>query len=299
AAPVVLAVHDHRLDCPVGTRYWAAWKRACDIRPGPWCLAYNVAAHCGSLKANATLRPYVGWRAALRAARGLRIQVFSHAVRALMTKAGIDEAAVEVTPYPVPPLPLPRPPRNDDRRPVVLASGRITKEKGFAQLVDAVDRSGAAVHLVIAGEGHSRSSVERHAASAGGRHRITFTGWLDAADLAGWREAASVVAVPSMWPEPFGIVGLEAMAAGKPVVAFDTGGIREWLVDGETGALAPAGDVEAFGRALGALLADEARARAMGEAGRARAASVFALDAHVARVDELYRVVREAWRPDA
>ena len=291
--PTVLGVHDHVLDCPVGTRYWTTWKKACTVRPGPWCLAYNVAAHCGSLRANVTLRPYRRWRAAHRAARGLRLQVFSEHMRDALGHAGLDADEVTVTPYPVPPRAEPRrpeqlPPEDPDPRPVILAPGRLTKEKGFMQLVEAMERVRTPAHLVIAGAGHERPALERRVRQIGVRHRVSFTGWLRPSGMTWWMERAAMVALPSMWPEPFGIAGVEAMAAGRAVVAFDTGGIGEWLTD-EVGVSVPAGDVPRLADALGALLDDEAARERMGAAGAARAARTFALGDHVERVLAMYR----------
>ena len=291
-APMLLAVHDHRLDSPTGTKYWAAWRKPCTIRPGVWCLAFNVAGHCGSLRANASLEPYRGWREARAAARGLNLQVFSEHMRGELARAGLDSPRVVVTPYPIPPAAEVLYPLDDDARPVVFASGRLNKEKGFHQLIEAIARVRTAAHLVIAGSGHEREKLEKRARSVYGPHRITFTGWLSPEALAGWRARAAVIAVPSMWPEPFGIVGLEAMAASRAVVAFDSGGIREWLTDGANGRLVPTGDVRGFARALEELLGDEAARAHMGAAGRARAETEFSLGAHVEKMTGLYAAVR-------
>jgi glycosyltransferase involved in cell wall biosynthesis len=288
-APTLLAAHDHVLDSPVGTRYWAGWSRPCTIRPGVWCLGYNVAAHCGSLRANATLKPYRRWRAANAAARDLQIQVFSEYMRGALALAGL--ARVRVTHYPAPPPVAPSRLDDQDSRPVVLASGRLNREKGFDRLIDAMEHVRIPSHVVIAGAGHARAALERKVRGMGARHRVTFTGWMDASVLAAWRARAAVVAVPSMWPEPFGIVGLEAMAAGKPVVAFDVGGIGEWLVDGETGRLVPPGDARAMADAISGLLDDEASRERMGANARAHAEASFGLAAHVERVLGLYREV--------
>lgn len=286
-APTLLAVHDHRLDCPVGTRYWAGWNRACTVTPGVKCLAYNVVAHCGSLKANATLKPYRSWRRARASSGDARLQVFSDAMAGALELAGVDRARVGVTHYPVPPAVDAVAPTDDDRRLVVLASGRLTREKGFRQLIESMEFVTTPVHLVIAGSGHDRGWLERRARIVGRRHRITFTGWLDARRLAGWRARASIAVVPSMWPEPFGIVGLEAMAAGLPVVAFDSGGIGEWLSDGVTGTLIPAGDIPAFGAALTAMVEDEQMRTSMGRAAAARA-DAFSMANHLDRLMTLY-----------
>jgi glycosyltransferase involved in cell wall biosynthesis len=104
---------------------------------------------------------------------------------------------------------------------------------------------------------------------------------------------ASIVAMPSRWPEPSGIIGLEAMAHGRPVVAFATGGIPEWLVHGETGLLAPPLDVPALAGAIAALLGDEANAKRMGEMGRARARRLFSPGPHLAQLSAIYHALPE------
>lgn len=292
--PTLLAVHDHRLNCPTGTKYWAFQHRACTVKPGVWCLGYNVGAHCGSLRANATLKPYRHWSAAREAAEPLRTQVFSHYMAGMLASAGLDATKIGVTHYPVPAMAAPGSVPVGDRRPVIFATGRLNKEKGFGQLIDAMARVRAPSHLVIAGEGHERAALERRARGTVGPHRITFTGWITGAELSGWYQQASIVCVPSMWPEPFGIVGLEAMAAGKPVVAFDSGGIPEWLADGETGRLVPTGDVVALAQALTQLLQDPDEQARMGAAGAARAESEFSLARHITALTALYDDVRRA-----
>jgi glycosyltransferase involved in cell wall biosynthesis len=96
-----------------------------------------------------------------------------------------------------------------------------------------------------------------------------------------------VYALPSLW-ESLPISLLEAMAAGLPVVAADTGGVREAVANGETGLLHPPGNVAALVSALERLAADaELRAR-MGAAGRARQATAFSLEAMLAGIDRAY-----------
>ena len=96
----------------------------------------------------------------------------------------------------------------------------------------------------------------------------------------------TLVAVPSIWDEPFGLVGLEAMAHSLPVVAFDVGGISEWLTGGETGLLVPRRDTHAFARALDALLRDSERAREMGAAGARLLREHFSQAAHLNRLED-------------
>jgi glycosyltransferase involved in cell wall biosynthesis len=88
--------------------------------------------------------------------------------------------------------------------------------------------------------------------------------------LRGWRHSL-VAVVPSLWPEPFGTVALEAMAAGKPVVASAVGGLADLVIDGVTGILVTPGDADQLRKAIARLLGDPALRERMGQAGRKRA----------------------------
>jgi glycosyltransferase involved in cell wall biosynthesis len=99
--------------------------------------------------------------------------------------------------------------------------------------------------------------------------------------------------VPSLVPETFGMVALEAMTMGRPVVAARLGGLSELVVDGETGMLVPPGHAPALRDAIAALLGDPSRREAMGRAGRERAASYSAREI-VPRVERVYRLLTAA-----
>src|SRR5207237_990381 len=114
--------------------------------------------------------------------------------------------------------------------------------------------------------------------------RVDLLGWLDGTELAGAYARARVLALPSVWPEAFGLAGLEAVAHGLPVVASDVGGIPEWLDAGQSGELVPPGDATALADALAGLLGDPERADRLGAMGRSRASSNFSIDAHLERL---------------
>jgi glycosyltransferase involved in cell wall biosynthesis len=99
--------------------------------------------------------------------------------------------------------------------------------------------------------------------------------------------------VPSVWPEPFGQVALEAMACGRAVIASNIGGLRDVVVDGETGVMVPPGDITALREALRMLMSDPARRARMGEAGRRRARAFFASTV-VRRIEQVYTQVLAA-----
>ncbi|HPU96678.1 MAG TPA: glycosyltransferase family 4 protein [Candidatus Hydrogenedentes bacterium] len=95
-------------------------------------------------------------------------------------------------------------------------------------------------------------------------------GWLTKEETAEAYSSTHIVVVPSVWHEPFGLVAVEAMAAGKPVVASRSGGLADIIVDGETGLLVPPGDPRCLAEAIARLLSDPNIRNSMGIAGRQR-----------------------------
>jgi glycosyltransferase involved in cell wall biosynthesis len=140
----------------------------------------------------------------------------------------------------------------------VLYAGRLSPEKGVRELVAAAN----GLPLVVAGDGPLRPEVPQA------------LGFVPNDELQAYYARAAVVACPSH-REGFGVACAEAMAHGKPVVASAVGGLKDLVVDGETGLLVPPGDVPALRGALQRLLADRALRRRLGTAGRARVEEHF------------------------
>jgi glycosyltransferase involved in cell wall biosynthesis len=151
---------------------------------------------------------------------------------------------------------------------VISAAGRLTPQKGFSILLDAaalLRRDDIA--LVIAGEGPERDELEERARQVDLRGRVTFAGFQRDVGKLFW--ASDLVAIPSFYEgQPF--VLLEAMAAGKAVVASDVYGMREAVVDGETGMLIPPGSPIELARALAVLIDDPGLSCEMGRRARRR-----------------------------
>lgn len=179
-----------------------------------------------------------------------------------------------------------------ERRRVVFA-GRVVAPKGVGVLI----RAARAVEgeFVICGDGWRLDAMRRLARRLGVLDRVSFKGWLSAEDLSRELAEASVVVLPSVWPEPFGLVGIEAFAAGRPVIASLTGGIGDWLEDGVSGICVKPGDPHALASALNQLLDDPERQSRMGAAGKARVASEFSRESHVTALLDAYRSARTTW----
>ncbi len=133
--------------------------------------------------------------------------------------------------------------------PLVLFLGRITPQKGLGYLIRAMAKIETRCRLVVASDGYELPRMRALTAKLRLEDRVSFLGAVDYAAVVDLYTRARVIAVPSVWPEPFGLVGPEAMSYGVPVVAFRVGGIPEWLRDGETGFLVEPKDVSGTGAA--------------------------------------------------
>ncbi len=166
------------------------------------------------------------------------------------------------------PAALPCPPG----APVVLAMGRLHRNKGFDILIAAISRLDG-VHAVIAGEGPERVGLQRLAAHAGVAARVHFLGWRT--DTAALLAASTLLACPSR-SEPLGNVVLEAFSAGRPVVAAMAEGPRELIESGRTGVLVAGESAIALAAGIEGVLQRRSQAEAMVEAARARFEAVHA-----------------------
>lgn len=154
--------------------------------------------------------------------------------------------------------------------------GQLDERKGIYYLLQAFEqvyrRHPEAVLLVV-GEGPLREWVVTTAAARGLASAVILTGFRD--EVPAVMRSIDLLVLPSLW-EGFGIVLIEAMAAGKPVVTTAVSSMPEIVLHNRTGLLVPPGNVEALAEAMCALLEEPARARRMGRAGRARVEERFA-----------------------
>jgi glycogen(starch) synthase len=155
-------------------------------------------------------------------------------------------------------------------RPYILGIGRVVKQKGFDVLIDAFAQARLGDYdLLIAGDGPEKAALERRARDRGLGDRVVFTGRVDRVQAVALFKGCAFFALPSRM-EPFGIVNLEAMAAGKAVVASRVGGVPEVVLDGETGVLVPGENVSALAAELRRMATDDVLRERLGEAGRRR-----------------------------
>jgi len=291
--PTVRMVHDHDLVCPRRHKYFPLNSRICDRPAGLACylnLCFVQKAQPGSALPIA-LKGVGSVKTGIRAHREVRrLMVGSRWMERELIVNGLDPSRITV----IPPIPAALG-RSQDLPPSekgeILYVGQVIRGKGVDLLLAALTGVPGDWHATIVGAGSHLEACRALAERSGIRARVTFTGWVPHDALETYYARAAVCVVPSRWPEPFGMVGVEAMARGRPVVGFAVGGIPDWLEHGVTGILAPEADTGALGAAIASLLADPERATELGRAGLARVRERFLPERYL---DRLMQILTES-----
>lgn len=179
--------------------------------------------------------------------------------------------------------------------PNLLFLGRIDRYKGVDLLLKSLSNIQSSFNCNIIGDGPYLSYCKKLAIKLKLVDSVHFLGWLPREKTRPYLQSARVVVVPSIYPEAFARVGLEAMSYGKPVVAFDSGGISDWLLDGTTGYLVPPKDTVDLANKIDYLLSNPEHARELGKAGRLLLKTRFDKNRHF---DRLLKIFEETLRND-
>jgi glycosyltransferase involved in cell wall biosynthesis len=302
--PVVKMLHGYFGTCVSGLKMHAfPAAQVCGRTFGPTCLALYVPRRCGQLAPGAMVQGY-RWASRQRElfSRYRAVVVASHHMRDEMARHGVPDDRLRVLPLfstlfstlasTVRSETVPSGGEPD----TLLFAGRMTTLKGGHVLIAAVARAarelGRPVRIIMAGDGPQKEAWRSLASSLG--VPLELMGWVGFEDRARVYARGQLVAVPSLWPEPFGLAGLDAASLGRPAVAFDVGGIREWLADGVNGRLVAPGDGEGgLARAIVAMLREPFERERMGQ----RALEVarrMSITAHVERLESVLGDVARA-----
>jgi glycosyltransferase involved in cell wall biosynthesis len=282
-AGLVLSLHDYGLIC--ATKRLRRKEELCS-GPGPLKCVACAAEHYGAAKGTLVA---AGTRLSENRLRK-RVDVFLPVSSTVEELCRIRPGEVsQVTPNFIRELPEADP--SDPRLgqlpdgPFVLFYGDITVDKGAWHLAEAYRELDDPPPLVMIGRCFLPELLERPNVSVLGP-------WPHTLAIEAVRRSM-MTAAPSLWPEPFGLVALEAAAAGKPIVASDIGGLRDIVVDGETGLLVPADDRAALRSALRRMLSDAELRDRLGRAAKSRAAE-FSPAAMLPRFEAAYELAAAA-----
>ena len=291
--PTVRFVHNHQFYCSGRRLTLERPAEPCLHAHGRCCAARHYTRGCGSW--NPVLN-YMRYREVGRSLGALRelhgLQVMSGTVRRQLIANGIpEEKIVSLPPYAPPPTGA----RHEGYTSVrtVLHVGGLLGQKGVWMVVRMIRELPKDVQIVFAGGGAERELLESHVRRRGLGERVRIVGEPTPEQWSLLYREATLVILPVLWNEPLGLEGLGAMAYGKPVVAFDTEGIREWLVDGDTGISVPFGGRRAFRDAVRDLLEDRDRLHAMGRKAHAVWEKKFRPENHIAALVSHYEKVHK------
>lgn len=295
--PIVRMVHDHELYCMRGYKYHPLSRKICCKPASLSCLVPCGAMVRRNRGPGWPLRwvSYLAKRKELRLNRRFdRLIVASDYMRIELLRNGFDPNRMEVH-APVPPSPDVVLESSFSARNRLVYAGQIIRGKGVDILLEALAQVRTQFTCVILGEGNHRDYCQDLCRKLGLADRVAFMGYVPPEQLPAYYAEASVAVMSSVWPEPFGAVGLEAMRYGLPVVAFDAGAIREWMIDGATGFLVPRMHRAQFAARIEQLLADKALARRMGARGRKLASEKYSFERYIEGLETMFgRVLNQA-----
>jgi glycosyltransferase involved in cell wall biosynthesis len=295
--PTVRFVHNHELYCS-GKRLTLSRPSApCRCAHGRSCALRHFLRGCGSWNPAANLVRYRAVSRGLFALRTLHgVQVMSETVRRQLLANGMPGSKITVLPPYAPP---PTGARQSGYSSVrgLLHVGGLLGQKGMWMVVRMLRELPGDVQLVFAGGGGEREMLESHVRRRGLGGRVRIVGEPTPEQWSLLYREATLVMMPVLWNEPLGLEGLGAMAHGKPVVAFETEGIRQWLSDGETGVVVPFGERRAFREAVGSLLGDRPRLQALGRRAQEVWADKFRPEAHISALVAHYEMLQSSVLP--
>lgn len=299
--PTVFFCHDYTGICVTGTKTFRilSTPHACD-RPFGWqCLLHYYPAHCGGWSPVTMLRDYRHQKGRLDFMRlGCALVTASAAVRNQFIKNGFPPETVHLAPL----MPAIDAPTHGGNAPILppwrlMFAGRMEWLKGGDVMLQAVSLASSKmnqpIHLTLYGDGRLRPHWEQQAARLDSRNlHVQFTGWQSPDTVKVALSQTHLLVMPSVWPEPFGLSGIEAGLNGIPVAAFRTGGIPDWLESGVNGFMASANPPRAEGLAdaIVQCLGDAATYERL-RSGALRLAQRFTTTRHLQCLDTIFTTI--------
>ena len=296
--PLIRMIHDHDLYCLRSYRYNVVTREVCHRKASAFCVFPCLATIKRNRESGFPLKwvSYFDKRREMELNRRFhRFLVVTEYMRHELVLNDFDPARIEIFP------PVPR--AGDAVRPsfsprnLLVYAGQIIRGKGVDVLLRSLVHVRSPFELVILGDGNDRARCEKLARKLGLADRVRFAGFVPQAELKAYYQDASGVLISSIWPEPIATIGLEVMRHSLPVIAFEAGGIRDWLIDGYNGRLVTWCDTRAYAGAIDELLQDKARARAWGEAGLRLVSERYDFARYIGNLEALFRRVVAEVKP--
>jgi glycosyltransferase involved in cell wall biosynthesis len=291
--PLVRMVHDHDIYCMRSYKYFYKSREICDRSVSNYCVfpcGGFITRNHGSgfpLKFNSLKNKRKEVQLNQRFDRMLVVTDF---MKNELLKNGFDPGRIEIHP------PVPRAVKTDLRssfsdKNLIIYAGQIIRGKGVDILLRALAELKNPFECIILGDGSHRPYCEKLSRTLGLSARVKFEGFVPQEQLQNFYKECTLFALSSVWPEPIATVGLEVMRYGLPVVAFDAGGIKDWLIDGVNGFLVPWMNISAYAQRMDQLLTDKALARQLGEEGLRLVNERYDFDRYITGLETMFHQV--------
>ena len=294
--PLVRMVHDHDIYCMRSYKYDYFTREICTRAVGPHCVFPCLATVARNREPGFPLK-WVSYPDKKREVelnrRFNRMVVVTTYMRDELLNNGFDPARIEIH-APVPRMGDPGLRSSFSDRNLIMYAGQIIRGKGVDVLLESLALLDINFECVILGDGNQRAHCEALSRKLGLADRVTFKGFVAQEELKTYYRECSAVALSSLWPEPIATIGLEVMRYALPIVAFDAGGIKDWLVDGHNGFLVPWMDRAQYAARLKQLLVSKLLARQLGENGLRLVSERYDFDGYIGDLETMFtRVIRE------
>ena len=298
--PLVRMEHDHDIYCMRSYKYFPWSRRICLKKAGLCCVFPCLASIKRDRSRGRFGLQWVDYRRQMRCidlSRQFTAQfVVTHYMRDELIRQGFPPERIFI----FPPIPAPTAvtfSSSFSGRNLIVFAGQIIRGKGLDVLLRSLALCKAPFELAVLGSGSHQAYCEALTRELKLQDRVRFHGFVSFDKMADLYREATLVAVPSVWPEPIATIGLEVLRYGLPVVGFDAGGIRDWLKDGQTGFLVPWMDVPAMAARIDELLTDKDKARRLGTQGRDFVNREYAFEPYVARMKKVFLTLMEGRVP--
>lgn len=291
--PVVRSMHDPRIVCPGHGKFWRLSEEVCNQPFGLHCIYHAYKEGCSNRHPKRLLQAYnnVLFETTKGAEDYKAIIAMSNYMRDEALKVGFNQNQLSINPY-FTPFVIDSDLKNsaEDSNKSLLFVGRLSRTKGVHYFINtgvALLKMGYNITLDIVGDGHDRGYFESLIPSEFIKH-FKFHGWQNRVKINDFFKNCYLLVFPSIYPEAFGISGIEAMMHGKPVVGFDVGGVSTWLKNGETGYLGPSKDMNLMVQKVSLLLENKELYLRMSIQSRFIALYEFSPKSHLKKLKEIY-----------
>ena len=292
--PVVKYVHDHESYCPKGLRI--VNDSICSNSLSLRCAinafrgnGYKCMGRRGEpLKVLKKIRQMLMIRHAHRNVK--KFVVASNHMKNNLLMQGYQDNRIAVIPYFTV---IPDDITEVSQQNNILFVGRISPEKGLDIFIESLELLEADFRFIIVGDGSPEyvDMLHNKVREKKLEEKVEFSGWVDNRHISEYHAKSAFLVVPSIWPEPFGIVGIEAMAHSRPAISFNVGGIPEWLEHEKTGFLIERMDIKDFARKMNLLLRNKSLRHELGQNAYKRVSTIFNKTNHIQKLIHVFNEV--------